>query len=183
MHPRQDDHKDHPAGDAQTYLDVRAAKSIEERRFKAPMSDDIRQDCVFCKIIRGELPAYIVFEDDVSMAFLDAKPVFPGHTLLVPKEHYETLIDLPGPLVDPLFKNAQLLAHAMEDGLKADGTFVAINNRISQSVPHLHVHIVPRHKGDGLKGFFWPRQRYKDREEILSIQNTLRSSIDRLKSK
>jgi histidine triad (HIT) family protein len=182
VHPRQGDHKDRPAGDAQTYLDVHAPKSVEERRFKAPMSDDIRQDCVFCKIIRGELPAYIVFEDDVSMAFLDTKPVFPGHTLLVPREHYETLIDLPGPLVDPLFKNAQLLAHAMEEGLKADGTFVAINNRISQSAPHLHVHIVPRHKGDGLKGFFWPRQRYKDQEEILSIQNTLRSSIDRLKS-
>lgn len=147
------------------------------------MSSDVRQNCVFCKIIRGELPAYIVFEDDVCMVFLDTRPVFPGHTLLVPREHYETLIDLPGPLVGPLFKNAQLLARAMEEGLKADGTFVAINNRISQSVPHLHVHIVPRHKRDGLKGFFWPRQRYKDQEEILSIQATLRSTIDQLRSK
>lgn len=153
-----------------------------KRRFKAPMSGEIRQDCVFCKIIRGELSAYIVFEDDVSLAFLDARPVFPGHCLLAPREHYETLVDLPGPLVGPLFKNARMLARAMETGLKADGTFVAVNNHVSQSVPHLHVHVVPRHYGDGLKGFFWPRRRYKDQEEIMSIQNVLRSSIDQLKS-
>ena len=146
------------------------------------MSEDINQGCVFCKIIRGELPAYIVFEDDLSLAFLDAKPVFPGHTLLVPRQHYETLIDLPGPLVGPLFQNAQLLARAMETGLKADGTFVAINNHVSQSVPHMHIHVVPRRYGDGLKGFFWPRQKYKDQAAILDIQNTLRSTIDQLKS-
>lgn len=147
------------------------------------MSNDRNEDCVFCKIIRGELPAYIVFEDDLSLAFLDAKPVFPGHTLLVPRQHYETLIDLPGPLVGPLFQNAQLLARAMETGLKADGTFVAINSHVSQSVPHMHIHVVPRRYGDGLKGFFWPRQKYKDQEEILAIQNTLRSTIDQLKSR
>jgi histidine triad (HIT) family protein len=146
------------------------------------MPDAINQDCVFCKIIRGELSAYIVFEDNLSLAFLDAKPVFPGHTLLVPRQHYETLIDLPGPLVGPLFQNAQLLARAMETGLKADGTFVAINNHVSQSVPHVHIHVVPRHFGDGLKGFFWPRQKYKDQAEILSIQKTLQSTIDQLKS-
>lgn len=144
-------------------------------------NDGINQDCVFCKIIRGELPAYIVFEDDLSLAFLDARPVFPGHTLLVPRQHYETLIDLPGPLVGPLFQNAQLLAHAMETGLKADGTFVAINNHVSQSVPHMHIHVVPRRYGDGLRGFFWPRQKYKDQAAILDIQNTLRSTIDQLK--
>ena len=144
-------------------------------------NDDINQDCVFCKIIRGELPAYIVFEDDLSLAFLDAKPVFPGHTLLVPKQHFGTLVDLPGPLVGPLFQNAQLLARAMETGLKADGTFVAINNHVSQSVPHMHIHVVPRRYGDGLRGFFWPRQKYKNQEEILAIQNTLRSTIDQLK--
>ncbi|HEX6482406.1 MAG TPA: HIT family protein [Ktedonobacteraceae bacterium] len=147
------------------------------------MSNDRNKDCVFCKIIRGELPAYIVFEDDLSLAFLDAKPVFPGHTLLVPRQHYETLIDLPGPLVGPLFQNAQLLARAMETGLKADGTFVAINSHVSQSVPHMHIHVVPRRYGDGLRGFFWPRQKYKDQEEILAIQNTLRSTIDQLKSR
>jgi histidine triad (HIT) family protein len=146
------------------------------------MPDAINQDCVFCKIIRGELSAYIVFEDNLSLAFLDAKPVFPGHTLLVPRQHYETLIDLPGPLVGPFFQNAQLLARAMETGLKADGTFVAINNHVSQSVPHVHIHVVPRHFGDGLKGFFWPRQKYKDQAEILSIQKTLQSTIDQLKS-
>ena len=146
------------------------------------MNEGINKDCVFCKIIRGELPAYFVFEDDLSLAFLDAKPVFPGHTLLVPKQHFETLIDLPAPLVGPLFQNAQLLARAMETGLKADGTFVAINSHVSQSVPHMHIHVVPRHYGDGLRGFFWPRQKYKDQAEILSVQKTLRSAIDQLKS-
>lgn len=146
------------------------------------MPDGTNQDCVFCKIIRGELPAYIVFEDDISLAFLDARPVFPGHTLLVPREHYGTLIDLPAPLVGPLFQNAQLLAQAMETGLKADGTFVAINNHVSQSVPHMHIHVVPRHYKDGLKGFFWPRQKYKDQQEMLDIQQTLRSTINQLKT-
>ncbi|HZU67038.1 MAG TPA: HIT family protein [Ktedonobacteraceae bacterium] len=146
------------------------------------MSDDPGQDCVFCKIIRGELPAYIVFEDEISLAFLDARPVFPGHMLLVPRQHFETLLDLPAPLVGPFFQNAQLLARAMEAGLKADGTFVAINNHVSQSVPHLHIHVVPRHFKDGLKGFFWPRQRYKNTEEILKIQHLLRSTIDQLRS-
>ncbi len=140
------------------------------------------QDCAFCKIIRSEVQSYNVFEDDLSLAFLDKRPLFPGHCLLIPKSHYETLIDLPALLVAPLFQNAQLLARAMERGLEAEGTFVAINNRVSQSVPHVHIHIVPRHKKDGLKGFFWPRQHYKDEAEILGIQSTLRSTIDQLKS-
>jgi histidine triad (HIT) family protein len=140
------------------------------------------RECAFCKIVRSEVQSYIVFEDDLSLAFLDKRPLFPGHCLLIPKEHYETLIDLPGLLVAPLFQNAQLLADAIEKGLQADGTFVAINNRVSQSVPHLHIHIVPRHKKDGLKGFFWPRQHYKDQEAILSIQSTLRSTIALLKT-
>ena len=139
-------------------------------------------DCPFCKIIRSEAQSYNVFEDDRTLAFLDRRPLFPGHCLLIPKSHYETLIDLPALLVGPLFHNAQLLARAMEQGLQAEGTFVAINNRISQSVPHLHIHIVPRHKKDGLKGFFWPRQRYPDEAAILSIQTTLRSTIAQLSS-
>ena len=139
-------------------------------------------DCPFCKIVRSETQSYIVFEDDISLAFLDKKPLFPGHCLLIPKSHYETLIDLPASLVAPLFQNAQLLARAIERGLQAEGTLVAINNRISQSVPHLHIHIVPRHKKDGLKGFFWPRQHYKDEATILSIQSTLQSTIAQLKS-
>ena len=140
------------------------------------------QECKFCKIVRSEVQSYRVFEDDISLAFLDTRPLFPGHCLLIPKEHYETLIDLPGILVGPFFQNAQLLAGAVEKGLKADGTFVAINNRVSQSVPHLHVHIVPRHKKDGLKGFFWPRQRYKDEAAMLSTQSTLRATIAQLRS-
>ena len=138
--------------------------------------------CVFCKIIRGEVRAYIVFEDQVSLAFLDTRPLFPGHCLLVPKDHYETLADLPASLVSPLFQNAQLMERAIEKGLKADGTFVAINNRVSQSVPHMHIHLVPRHKGDGLKGFFWPRQRYKDEATMLSVQGTLRSAVAQIQA-
>lgn len=138
--------------------------------------------CVFCKIIRGEVRAYIVFEDQVSLAFLDTRPLFPGHCLLVPKDHYETLADLPASLVSPLFQNAQLMERAIEKGLKADGTFVAINNRVSQSVPHMHIHLVPRHKGDGLKGFFWPRQRYKDEATMLSVQGTLRSAVAKIQA-
>jgi len=137
-------------------------------------------NCSFCKIVHSEVQSYIVFEDDLSLAFLDKRPLFPGHCLLIPKSHYETLIDLPSSLVGPLFQNAQILVHAMEQGLQAEGTFVAINNRISQSVPHLHIHIVPRHKKDGLKGFFWPRQHYPDEAAILSIQNTLRTTVAQL---
>src|ERR1700693_3214067 len=139
-------------------------------------------DCPFCKIVRSETQSYNVFEDDISLAFLDKRPLFPGHCLLIPKSHYVTLIDLPASLVAPLFQNAQLLVRAIERGLQAAGTFVAINNRISQSVPHVHIHIVPRRQKDGLKGFFWPRQHYKDEATILSIQSTLQSTIAQLKS-
>ena len=120
--------------------------------------------CKFCELVQGKLEAGIVFEDSVSMAFLDHRPLFPGHCLLIPKEHYETLTDLPGRLIEPLFGVASRLAAGVEQAMGADGTFVAINNRVSQSVPHLHVHIVPRRRHDGLKGFFWPRQSYADEE-------------------
>ena len=136
--------------------------------------------CEFCRIVLGETERYVVFEDGVSMAFLDLRPLFPGHLLLVPKQHYETLTDLPDELVAPLFTNVRLLARAVEEGLAAHGSFVAINNRVSQSVPHLHVHVVPRRKKDGLRGFFWPRQRYSDREAILAVQEILRASVARL---
>ncbi len=134
-------------------------------------------DCLFCRIVVGELPAKIVFEDDVSMAFLDHRPLFPGHCLLVPKRHFETLLDLPKELVDPFFQNAQLLARAVELVLEAQGTFVAMNNRVSQSVPHLHVHVVPRRKKDGLKGFFWPRNKYQSEEEMTSVQEAIRQFL------
>ena len=124
----------------------------------------------------------VVFEDEVSLAFLDHRPIFPGHCLLVPKEHYETLDDLPGSLIGPLFTNVQTLSRAVELGLNADGTFVAINNKISQSVPHLHVHIVPRRRGDGLRGFFWPRQRYADEDHIREVQEAVREAIGGIKA-
>ncbi len=121
-----------------------------------------------------------VFEDSVSMAFLDHRPLFPGHCLLVPREHYETLGDLPAQLVGPFFSNVQLLARAVEVALDTEGTFVAMNNRVSQSVPHLHVHVVPRRRKDGLKGFFWPRTKYKSEEEMLIVQEAIRLAITSL---
>jgi histidine triad (HIT) family protein len=123
--------------------------------------------CKFCEIASHSL---IVFEDSISLGFLDHRPLFPGHVLLIPKEHYETLADLPASLIGPFFSNVQRLAVAVERGMHAEGTFVAINNRVSQSVPHLHVHIVPRKKGDGLRGFFWPRQKYQDDDQMRSVQ-------------
>src|ERR1044071_5492083 len=103
--------------------------------------------CLFCSIVQKDLKATLVFEDETSLAFLDHRPLFPGHSLLVPKDHYETLTDLPKNVVGPFFRNAQLLARAIELAMDAQGSFVAMNNRISQSVPHLHVHVVPRRKG------------------------------------
>ena len=134
-------------------------------------------NCIFCKIVRGELAAPVVFEDNSSLAFLDHRPVFPGHCLLIPKSHYETLADLPEDLIGPFFKNAQLLARAVESAMSAHGTFVAMNNRVSQSVPHLHVHIVPRRRKDGLKGFFWPRYPYKSEAETDAVQSAIRNAV------
>ena len=126
------------------------------------------------------MAARLVFEDEISLAFLDHRPVFPGHCLLIPKEHYETLTDLPENLLGPFFKNAQLLARAVESALAAHGTFVAMNNRVSQSVPHLHIHIVPRRRKDGLKGFFWPRSPYQSEEDADSVQSAIRNAVHAL---
>ncbi len=134
-------------------------------------------DCAFCRIVAREHSAAIVLEDDTSMAFLDQRPVFPGHCLLVPKTHFEPLPDLPADLLQPLFRNAQLLAEAMVRGLEADGSFVAVNNHVSQSVPHLHIHVVPRRRKDGLRGFFWPRTRYTDDAQMHAICRQLREAI------
>lgn len=146
------------------------------------MRTEMSENCVFCGIIRGELAAPIVFEDETTIAFLDHRPVFPGHCLLVPREHFETLADLPRDLVAPFFTNAQLLSHAVELALEADGTFVGINNRVSQSVPHLHVHIVPRRRKDGLRGFFWPRHKYENAEQMHLIQKAIESTINKMKN-
>ena len=123
------------------------------------------------------MAARLVFEDEISVAFLDHRPVFPGHCLLITKSHYETLTDLPANLVGPFFKNAQLLAGAIESAMEAHGTFVAMNNRVSQSVQHLHVHAVPRRRKDGLRGFFWPRYPYKTDEEAELIQSVISKAI------
>ena len=120
------------------------------------------EDCVFCKIVAGELPASIVYEDDAHVAFLDVRPLFEGHTLLVPRAHVETLADLPGDAIAPFFALTQRLSVAVPRAMDATGTFVAMNNIVSQSVPHLHCHVVPRNFKDGLRGFFWPRTRYED---------------------
>ena len=136
--------------------------------------------CLFCEIARHAIPAAIVFEDDNSLAFLDHRPLFHGHCLLIPKDHAETLADLPQDAVGPLFQTAQLLAKAVEQGMSADGSFVAVNNRISQSVPHLHIHIVPRRKGDGLKGFFWPRTKYADDETLDAVRKHVADALTAL---
>jgi histidine triad (HIT) family protein len=138
------------------------------------------EGCRFCAIVSGAHDARIVLEDAGSLAFLDIRPLFPGHSLLVPRDHHETLADLPDALLPDLFANARLLSRAMETALGAQGSFVAINNRVSQSVPHLHVHVVPRTKGDGLRGFFWPRQKYRDESHAAETQTTLRQAVERL---
>jgi len=138
--------------------------------------------CAFCRILGRETEARIVMEDEVSLAFLDHRPVFPGHCLLVPKQHHETLTDLPAELIAPLFAAAKLLAQAVEQGLQAEGTFVAMNNRVSQSVPHLHIHVVPRRRKDGLRGFFWPRQAYPDPESARSVQEAIQAAVARLRA-
>ena len=120
--------------------------------------------CVFCQIVAGEVPAEIVLDEPDLLGFLDRRPVFKGHVLLVPREHVVTLPDLPAPLRDPFLAAAQRLATAVVDGLGAQGSFVAMNNVVSQSVAHLHLHVVPRTKGDGLRGFFWPRTKYAEGE-------------------
>jgi histidine triad (HIT) family protein len=134
-------------------------------------------DCVFCQIVTGQRPAHVVLESEHALGFLDARPVFPGHSLLVPRDHYETLGDLPAALVGELFVDAQRLARAVEMGMDADGTFVAMNNRVSQSVPHLHVHVVPRRRKDGLRGFFWPRQRYEDDKAMGAVAARIRAAV------
>jgi len=125
-------------------------------------------DCLFCRIAAGQEPSYVVLDEPDLVGFLDTRPVFKGHVLLVTREHVETLTDLPDELVLPLFTTVRRVAAAVREGLGAQGSFVAMNNVVSQSVPHLHVHVVPRTKGDGLRGFFWPRTRYRDDAEAAS---------------
>ena len=138
-------------------------------------------NCLFCRIVSGEVPATLVYVDKNAVAFLDHRPLFHGHTLLVPRDHVETLVDLPQELIRPFFEAAQSLAQAVPFAMKAEGTFVAMNNRVSQSVPHLHVHVVPRRRKDGLKGFFWPRTKYKSAEEMEEVKRKISAALKIIK--
>lgn len=135
--------------------------------------------CTFCEIARGAAPAFVVLDEPLLLGFLDIRPLFPGHVLLAPKAHVPTLGEAPEDLVPPLFLAARRLARAVEAAMGAEGTFVAMNNRVSQSVPHLHVHVVPRKKKDGLKGFFWPRTRYASEEEAKSVVAKIQGALSK----
>jgi histidine triad (HIT) family protein len=133
--------------------------------------------CLFCAIVAGTEPAHVVHETAETLAFLDTRPLFPGHSLVVPKEHHETLMDLPEALVLPFFTAVQRVAGAMETAFGAAGSFVAINNRVSQSVAHLHTHVVPRNRRDGLRGFFWPRTKYASWDDAEAAAEKLRAAL------
>jgi histidine triad (HIT) family protein len=139
----------------------------------------VAKACTFCGIIGGALGAHTVLEDRDLIGFLDRRPVFKGHVLLVPRAHVETLADVAREQVGPLFVAAQRLSVAVRDAMGAQGTFVAMNNKVSQSVPHLHVHVVPRTKGDGLRGFFWPRVAYAGEEEMAEVAGRIREALGR----
>ena len=146
----------------------------------APTADP---DCAFCAVAAGDGDAAIVDAGEHTVAFLDHRPLFPGHVLLIPREHYETIEDLPPALVEPLFAEARRIAGAVRRAMGSEGTFVALNNRVSQSVPHLHVHIVPRNRKDGLRGFFWPRTKYAGDDHAKETQAALRKSIALLRDR
>ncbi|HEX2322273.1 MAG TPA: HIT family protein [Streptosporangiaceae bacterium] len=142
------------------------------KRYRAVVTD-----CVFCSIASGAIPAPMVFSDENTAAFLDARPVFKGHVLVVPREHVVTLADLPARLIEPFFVAVRLISAAVPAALGAQGTFVAANNVVSQSVPHLHMHVVPRTKGDGLRGFFWPRHKYASDAEAEEYAAKIRAVV------
>lgn len=137
---------------------------------------EVDPTCVFCQIVQGDAPAHLVFADDVAVGFLDRVPLFPGHTLVVPRYHHETLTDLPPEQLQGFFARVQRAAEVVETRMGASGTFVAMNNRVSQSVPHLHTHVVPRRPKDGLRGFFWPRTRYDSEAAAAEVAATLAAS-------
>lgn len=136
--------------------------------------------CIVCDIIQGKQKAHIIYEDNNFISFLDIHPLFLGHSLLAPKQHIETFYQLPQELGNELISKMQLIGTAITRMMNAQGSFIAMNNVVSQSIAHLHIHIVPRNKGDGLKGFFWPRMRYKSEEEAINIKNILEKEINRL---
>lgn len=133
--------------------------------------------CLFCQIAQAEIPAHVVLDEEAVVGFLDIRPLFPGHVLVIPRRHVETLADLAPVGVEPLFGATRRLSIAVEAAMEADGTFVAINNRVSQSVAHLHVHVVPRKRKDGLRGFMWPRQRYPDDATMAATADAIRAAV------
>jgi histidine triad (HIT) family protein len=133
--------------------------------------------CIFCDIVSGKLPAYVVLENNDAVAFLDKSPLQFGHVLLIPKRHIVTFAELPPEQTGDFFKVGQMLSLAVEKGMGADGTFVAMNNKVSQSVPHLHLHVVPRKKGDGLKGFFWPRKKYASDDAAVEVARMIKEAL------
>ncbi|KTC81657.1 HIT family protein [Legionella brunensis] len=137
------------------------------------------KDCIIDLIVGKKEKAYIVFEDEQFIAFLDYRPLFPGHTLLAPKEHIHTFYDLSASLIVPFYQLMQSIGKSIEKAMGAEGSFIAMNNRVSQSIPHLHAHLVPRNKGDGLKGFFWPRTKYMSEEHILETQEKIKHHLSR----
>lgn len=134
-------------------------------------------ECLFCAIVAGTTPGFAVLDSAPAVGFLDTRPVFKGHVLVVPRRHADTLTDLPQAAIGEFFGEVQRVAAAVESGLGAGGTFVAINNRVSQSVPHLHVHVIPRTKGDGLRGFLWPRRRYADDAEAAWYRDRIKAAL------
>ena len=136
--------------------------------------------CIFCKISRKEEPASIIFENDQFISFLDKKPLFPGHCLLIPKTHIENFDKLPKDQIGKFFELSQVLSKAVENSMKAHGTFIANNNKLSQSDPHIQIHVDPRRPKDGLKGFFWPRNSYLSTEHMKQVQEIISRTFDRL---
>jgi histidine triad (HIT) family protein len=140
------------------------------------------EDCAFCRIAAGEEDAAsVVLEEPHAVAFLDHRPLFPGHCLVIPRSHYETFADLPREVIEPFFATVQLLSRAVPEAMGKPGSFVAMNNIVSQSVPHLHVHVVPRKAKDGLRGFFWPRQKYESDEQLAETRDAVKAAIERLR--
>ncbi len=137
-------------------------------------------DCKFCAFVKREESVNVVFEDETTFAFLDYKPVFYGHCLVIPKEHFETIMDVPDELVSKLFKNTKILSEAVKKSMSSEGILIIINNTISQSVPHLHIHIIPRNKGDGLKGFMWPRHLYESDKQAEYIRLNIKKEVEGL---
>jgi histidine triad (HIT) family protein len=133
--------------------------------------------CIFCQIVSGEIPSHVVLDEELTLGFLDVRPLFPGHTLLVPKAHHETLSDLPPDLIEPFFATAQRLGRAVEVAMDAHGSLIVINNKVSQSVPHLHLHLVPRKFKDGLRGFLWPRKPYRDEAQAEHVADKIRTTL------